>query len=176
MSSTLHSRMPMLCTVFPDRRLAGLSSSSSFSWVRWAVSSSPVSTTTPPTSRRATGATTWTSSRSSSMRPASFTAAILPASALCSSSRACGKTQYSDCLSHPKSGTGGKKTWWMKRRRDSMGSPSRNRWINCFKHGSSVSLSWMSLGWPTDLGCVSPGRTTMDKPSTQMFRCVCAIV
>jgi hypothetical protein len=76
-------------------------------------------------------------------------AAVLPASAWCSISRACGKTQCEDCLSHPKSGPGGKKIWWKRRMRDSMGLPSKNRWISCFKHDSSVNLSWMSLEWPT---------------------------
>lgn len=70
MSSILYSECQRFILYFPDRRLDGLSSSSSFFWVHWAISSSPASMTMPPTSRHATGATTWTSSRSPSTRRA----------------------------------------------------------------------------------------------------------
>ena len=163
----------------PGRQLAGPSSSSSFSWVRWGVSSSRASTT-PPSCRRATGATTWTWSRSSSTRPACCTLGTLPASAWCSSSRGCARTRCSGFPCRPPRAVGQRSTRRrMRRRRDCMGLPSRSRWTSCCASGTCVSLNWMSPRWPSGPECASPGRTTTDGPSTQMFRlrlCVCLCV
>lgn len=143
----------------PSRRSAGPSCSSWSCWERWGASSSPASTTTAPSCRRATGATTWTWSRSCSTRPASCTLAISPRNVWCSSSKTWGRAPSSACPTRPSWPEPTERRSGRKRRSGFTAYRSRSWWTSCSTSGTTTNRSWTWAGWPTDPERVSPGRT-----------------